>query len=570
MADNRETIDLVFSYDSASIGAATAGVQQFSDQVERLGAEAKATADAEKKLGDEGQRAGEKLGGAKASVGDMTQSITHLTRAWQDFYFAGLAGISNNIEEIQRSFGTLASAGIGNVVKALTGPAGVLVAMQAITLFGPKLLELFNSFLTGAEAVNHFADRLDELKNRLKEIEEKKVKVQIDYQQMEVLREQIKQMEKARNDLAGLLGKQTEAESEAGKRVSEAIVETPGGQAALERIIAEEQDAARRGEGKFGTKVAATIAEIERLRKLRDRLGAMIGAGGPGTESLQGEWAGALDKIRAAEDRLGLERDAADKEARQKIADIQEQAISGKGAEQAKALEQLARQLAARGGQAGAEAAEQIRGAPSARQRREWEAQGVKTANEIERRMREREEAEKERRRALEAQGVRNADEIERKRREREEAERKRRAEEIDRENQRKIGATTAAFSGFTPRIQTELAAGAVPEAVARQVADLMRGQHVDPKIASRAAGELVAKAAQELKTTYNRFFAASGDSDLAAFNTMQELAQAQMTAAANQRAMAAGFRSLRDEVRATHQQLRNVTKPFQVFGGRP
>ena len=151
------------------------------------------------------QLSGKKGGGGAAGAG---QSFLQLGRITQDFTQGGIGGILNNVE------GLTAALGLGS------GLAGVLtiVGVAAFTA-KPYIMDLWKSF-SGAEDVR---DQVERLTERIKELEDIKVKLAIDTLELDAAKRKLDELKKDQSAFDAAQKHQTAHEAEAGKQVKAAL-----------------------------------------------------------------------------------------------------------------------------------------------------------------------------------------------------------------------------------------------------------------------------------------------------------------------------------------------------------
>ena len=317
-------------------------------------------ADMEKELG----RLETALAGASKAGASGGQAIMQWSRAAQDYMAAGFGGIANNLELMITSLG---------------GPAMLAGVATLAGAFGPKIAELIGGMFE--EGVKAGATRLEELEAKLKKLEDKPVKLLVDYAEIKAAEAEIEKLKKAKQELDALLGKQTRTERESGQGVSEAIVETEGGQQLLKQMV---EDAQTEAEFKaLGSKPGqAAEAKIRKARETLKEANAISDS--PYDTVRKGiATANAQQALRAAE----AERDAlvaaAQKDATSSIETAYTAATSGKGLEQAEGQRKLFDLFQGSGTQTGMAVADRIvQSAPSVLKAREAQEAAAKQAEE--------------------------------------------------------------------------------------------------------------------------------------------------------------------------------------------
>jgi hypothetical protein len=190
---------------------------------------------------------------ARTSTGTLGLGFLELSRAFEDAQY-GLRGVLNNIPTTSQYFG---------------GPAGLAAAVSAtavaFTILGPRIRELLGGF--DETVLDRFGKGLEDLKEKLKLLEEKPHKIAVDYQQIEDARKEVAELEKNLQAFQAAADKTTEAEK-AAKAAAEAIQEYGGtktgaatGLAAVARPELERETAT-------GQRLEAAQAELARLEKV--------------------------------------------------------------------------------------------------------------------------------------------------------------------------------------------------------------------------------------------------------------------------------------------------------------
>lgn len=101
------------------------------------------------------------------TAGNANQVIFSTGDAIQDVQF-GMAGAANNIAFVAESFAEMqsqaggTSAALSGVFAALKGPAGIILALQALLALGPQLVDFFQSWTGGAEEATEAQKELKE------------------------------------------------------------------------------------------------------------------------------------------------------------------------------------------------------------------------------------------------------------------------------------------------------------------------------------------------------------------------------------------------------------------------
>lgn len=268
------------------------------------------------------RRLGEGSETARSKVAGLGQSFLQLGRGVQDFQAAGLNGIINNVE------GLTTALGMG------TGLAGVLtIAATAVMAFGPALKAAF-----GAEEFRQFADRVEELKGRVKDLEDKKIKFAVDFGELDDAKARLDALQKQAATVNALLNKQSAREDESGKAVGKAITDTPQAQEVLRRL---RENAGERAVADL-TEAERPVQKLAQLKAEGRRLAAMMNGGNP-LDTLRGlarnpTWRA---ELKDAELRIEQAERMARDRGRGGIDKLVTDATEGKGDAQLKAQAQL-------------------------------------------------------------------------------------------------------------------------------------------------------------------------------------------------------------------------------------
>src|SRR5207237_831680 len=119
------------------------------------------------------------------------------------------------------------------------GPAGLAAGVSAtavaLTILGPRIVGLLGSF--DESVLNRFGKGLEDLKDKLKLLEEKPHKIAVDYQQIEDARKVVAELEKNLQAFQAAADRTPEAEK-AAKAAAEAIQEYGGTAAGAARGLA--------------------------------------------------------------------------------------------------------------------------------------------------------------------------------------------------------------------------------------------------------------------------------------------------------------------------------------------
>jgi uncharacterized protein YoxC len=278
-------------------------------------------------------------GGASGMAG-FGQSTLQAGRIVQDFTQGGLAGVLNNIE---------------GLTMALGGPAGLAGILTIVGVgfyvLKPKIEELMKSLLDDAPVT--FADRLEELHKRIKELEDKPHKIAVEVDELRDAKEQVEAIEAGLKTIEQMRKTQAYYEKAAGAQIAETFAEAPGGAAAVAGTV---QEQIRRQVAEATPELApgqARIAdlgrEIEAFRRSLERQQAVGALTPEGREAIEGQ----IQALGQERDRLTarvntLEQDI-DRRAGAEAGMLINRAQQGTGVEQMQAQRELAARLAAGG-----------------------------------------------------------------------------------------------------------------------------------------------------------------------------------------------------------------------------
>jgi hypothetical protein len=267
VAVEQEILNLIYQYQGAEalnqakkdLEAARAATAALGDQFKQGAIDeaafrvavqnnAKAISDAREKV--EGlERAAR--GGASGMAG-FGQSLLQSGRIVQDFTQGGIGGILNNIE---------------GITMALGGPAGLAGILTIVGVgfyvLKPKIEEFMKSLLDDAPVT--FADRLEEMRKRIKELEDKPHKIAVEVDELRDAKEQVEAIEAGLKKIEQMRKTQEYYERESGRQIAEIFAEEPGAPAAREALIA--QEIARQREA-----TPELTAGIPRLRELEGKV----------------------------------------------------------------------------------------------------------------------------------------------------------------------------------------------------------------------------------------------------------------------------------------------------------
>lgn len=332
MATNDEIIRLLLDVRDGKLGA-----KELREEIDKI-------VPALDKVGDAAEKTNTRAGQLGRAISLFGQD------AAQGFGVNGLAGAiqatGNNLDML------LMNLGVGGL--------GGILASIGYTLV-PVLINGFKAAFS-EEIPKAFASRIDELKDKIQELESKPIKLEVDLRKIEQAKAELDALTKARQALDELSGKQTPRERESGQAVEAAITNTEGGSALLEALRKRAVDEAMRDNPEL--RAAREEAQVTRRRAARAEQ-ATVGAEDP---ILAGQMAAeARVKADAAHEEVERLLRLARERGELEVGGALETARSGRGAEQAEAQKRLAELFEGAGG-AGGEVAAGIRMAsPAAR-----------------------------------------------------------------------------------------------------------------------------------------------------------------------------------------------------------
>lgn len=325
---NDELIRLVFQITgTGSVKEATAELQKLADAAEDIAGKGGAG------------------GGMGGKMAYLTQGISRFGQdAAQGFAMGtnALDGFSKAIMYTGNNLDQLL-AGLG-----VTGVAGILATI-GYTL-APVVIKGLQDAFGNADQVQNFASEVEKLKKHLEDMEKKPFRLMFDDAEIEETKRKIEELTKAAEELNALTGGQTKAEAESGKAFREAIVETPGGREAFDRVRKQVVDESRAS----GPVRAADQALEEANRKLREAEAEdakLKSQGVPRDAMVREELQRTIREqtesaIPAAETALVKAIGDAAKKAEAELNNLRRQAERGTGEEQVAAQQEIARRLA--------------------------------------------------------------------------------------------------------------------------------------------------------------------------------------------------------------------------------
>lgn len=166
------------------------------------------------------------------SSGQARAGLLDISRAVQDFTQGGIGGILNNLEGIGRAVPAL----LANPLAAIGSfPALLTLAGVGLFTFKDQIFEAFSS-LSGAP--RPFLTAVEELKARLKELQDKPHPLVIDVLQIEDAQRKLDTLKAALAEYDAQQKRQSSEEATSGKKVQELLTESGPGAAGVEDRVA--------------------------------------------------------------------------------------------------------------------------------------------------------------------------------------------------------------------------------------------------------------------------------------------------------------------------------------------
>jgi hypothetical protein len=216
---------------TASYKAGTIGYDEYTAKGSRLQGKLDELRESYKVADDALKKYGSTMAASAALTEKATNKLAGLGqvglqsgRIVQDFAQGGVAGILNNIE------GATQALGLG------PGLAGVLTMVGVAAFIAKPHLEALWKALN-PNAIEPFVDELTKLNGRIKDLEEKKVKVAVDILELDAARDRVNEIKAALAAVAKLENTQAKAEKESGAAIGEILAESPEGGAEVKRKL---------------------------------------------------------------------------------------------------------------------------------------------------------------------------------------------------------------------------------------------------------------------------------------------------------------------------------------------
>ena len=256
---------------------------------------------------------------ASTASANLRTSIVATSYAIQDFSSttgdlgAKLNSVSNNIPQIL--------VGLGGIGTALS------VGATAAIAFYRNWDSIKSLFIDIPFEFGKATTSLSELRDRIKELENKKVKVGAEYDELEKAKEAAKELVRALELAEEIRTGQAKAERESGARIKAAIAEAPGGGAAVVSALAAPREAELRAQAEAQAKREEAALEERARRAVEMELPLNPRVIEEEWNAIQSRWGARLKGIAA--------------EAEAQVGQLLSTAIKGTGEEQARAQEAL-------------------------------------------------------------------------------------------------------------------------------------------------------------------------------------------------------------------------------------
>jgi hypothetical protein len=521
------------------------GLDKLESALKRTGEAADATGDETKEALGKAASAGKDLGAAaaKAIGGDASAAFERLTDA------------------------------ASGVAVALGAGVGVLAAFKALEIAAPVLGEALQRAFKPEEP-KAYADSVKGIQDRIKELEEKPLRLRTDFAELNLLKKKLESLQDDAKKLNALLGKQSEAEKQSGEQVSE-ILGDVNARPAVEKFRRDFVTSRAQTQVALATDDKGNIIQDE-IDKARQDI-AVIRASGQGRlEDIQA--IGKLnEKIVGLQKKLNEAAEAAVKDANTALSELLERATDGVGREQKQAQEQIAAGLGKRGNQ---RMVENLQRSTPEGVEAQWMVEKDQQKGEelLKARKKRDEEAEKSVEMEKEAGKMKSEFQKEQEKQAREE-ERKAREEQREQEKQdRELERVQKAQEREEERKQREAERQA--KELARDRPDLALGvkgmlfqggnsdqaqnlarQGLENQGVPRAtAGEMVGQQSKELADQFNTALSVTGDVNAANLSIQRELMQQ------NQKLLEQVL-DLRRQQQELQQQMRGFNTPLQRMG---
>jgi hypothetical protein len=271
---NEEYLRLVFeTKGQQAIDDAQKDVAALNSQVAALGAQFKAGTITEKQWSDDLEKLATKLSGARAQVQGLENVAKGGGKATKDLG-GGFLELSRAVEDAQYGLGGVLN-NIPNMIQRFGGPAGLAAGVSltavAFNMLLPHLMTWIESMGLFEKATDLGTTAVEKLQTRIKELEDKKVKLAVDTLELDAAKAQVEQIRAAIQAVETLKKSRGHYEKESGSAIAEMFAEAPGGgEAVHDRLraqIVREQEGHDTTLNDARAKQAKTVAEIEAMTK---------------------------------------------------------------------------------------------------------------------------------------------------------------------------------------------------------------------------------------------------------------------------------------------------------------
>lgn len=186
-----------------------------------------------KRQGDSLEQLESKARRASSGMAGFGQSMLQTGRIVQDFTQGGIAGVLNNIEGFIQAIG--GGPGLSGVLTVLG--VGLFLLKDPIKDFIASL---------NPDAISPFTSEIEELQDRIKEIEKQPLKLGVDLAELDAAKERLNDLKKAQQELDAARAGMSKEEHEVGKEIT--------------KILKDEGDALKEAEREITTAITGQMA----------------------------------------------------------------------------------------------------------------------------------------------------------------------------------------------------------------------------------------------------------------------------------------------------------------------
>lgn len=188
------------------------------------------------------EKAAKAAAGGFSGQAGMANGVQGASRALQDFvsasksggFTAGLNAITNNAEQVALGFGKMAGMSATMASALASGATFAIVGLQlAIAAFGPTVMKWIDDMGLFKGAADNNSTAIERLKTRIDELNEKKVKLQVDRNELAAAEADMKRIKDSIADYQKLLGLKSSHETESEAANKKLLAEAPGGVTAV-------------------------------------------------------------------------------------------------------------------------------------------------------------------------------------------------------------------------------------------------------------------------------------------------------------------------------------------------